>query len=190
MNPVLTALRAIEARAEHAIDQELQTMMQEILALRTTLALRERSEADSLLMKLDRLIGGPTLAPAASIAPSHAMEPVQSPAMVYQARFFDPKYGSLEDVVTTDSFPGAVQTAFSRLDKEIDCTVDASWSHGRGHLEVQTLDGIVIACVQAMPAPVVQVHPAIVRACQALRSGETVVSRAQFVHALMERAEH
>ena len=56
MNPILTALRAIEARAERAIDHELQTMMQDILALRTSLVLGERSEADSLLIKLDRLI--------------------------------------------------------------------------------------------------------------------------------------
>ena len=32
MNPILTTLRAIELRAERAIDHELQTMMQEILA--------------------------------------------------------------------------------------------------------------------------------------------------------------
>ena len=45
MNPILTALRAIEARAERAIDHELQTMMQDSLALRTSLVLGERSDA-------------------------------------------------------------------------------------------------------------------------------------------------
>ena len=49
-------------------------------------------------------------------------------------------------------------------------------------------DGIIIASVQAAPAPLVQVHPSIEQACQALRSGQTVLSQAQFAHALMERA--
>jgi len=194
MNPLLTALRAIAARAGRAIDHELQTMMQEILALRTSLVLDARCEADGLLLKLDRLISAnakprvhvPAPTPASSTP--RAMEYIQSPEHVYQASFFDPQYGSLEEVVTARSFPGAVQTAFSRLDDGIDCTVDATWSLGRGRLEVQTLDGIIIASVQAAPAPLVQVHPSIEQACQALRSGQTVLSHAQFAHALMERA--
>lgn len=194
MNPILTALHAIEARAERAIDHELQTMMQEILALRTSLVLDARCEADSLLLKLDRLISAnakPSVhvpKPASANSVQRAMECMQSPALVYQASFFDPQYGSLEEVVTASSFPGAVQTAFSRLDDGIDCTVDATWSFGRGRLEVQTLDGIIIASVQAAPAPLVEVHPSIEQACEALRSGETILSQAQFAQALMVRA--
>lgn len=196
MNPILTTLRAIEQRAERAIDHELQTMMQEILALRTSLVLGERSEADSLLIKLDRLLsahstraeGASTQTPAASSGTLRAMECRQSPDIVYQASFFDPQFGSLEDVIAASSFDCAVQTAFSRLQEGVDCTVDASWSHGRGRLEVQTLDGIIIASVQAAPATVVAVHPSIVQACQALRDGETVLSQAQFAQALLERA--
>ena len=48
-------LRAIEARAERAIVQELRLMMQEILGLRTQLVLEDRAHADSLLLKLDHL---------------------------------------------------------------------------------------------------------------------------------------
>ena len=194
MNPILTALRAIEARAERAIDHELQTMMQDILALRTSLVLGERSEADSLLLKLDRLISiNAKLRPTDS-EPTlledipRAMECTPSPALVYQTSFFDPQFGSLEDVVAAHCFAGAVQTAIGRLPEGIDCTVDATWSHGRGRLEVQTLEGIVIASVQAAPSPVLAIHPSIASACQALQSGETVLSQAQFAHALMQRA--
>ena len=117
-----------------------------------------------------------------------AMECTPSPALVYQTSFFDPQFGSLEDVVAAHCFAGAVQTAIGRLPEGIDCTVDATWSHGRGRLEVQTLEGIVIASVQAAPSPVLAIHPSIASACQALQSGETVLSQAQFAQALMQRA--
>ena len=194
MNPILTALRAIEARAERAIDHELQTMMQDILALRTSLVLGERSEADSLLIKLDRLISinaklrRTDCEPAPPGGSPRAMECFESPALVYQTSFFDPQFGSLEDVVAAHSFAGAVQYAIDMLPEGIDCTVDATWSHGRGRLEIQTPEGIVIASVQAAPAAVQAIHPCIAQACQALQSGETVLSQAQFAHALMQRA--
>ena len=50
---VADTLRAIEARAERAIVQELRLMTHEILGMRTHLALEDRAHADSLLMKLD-----------------------------------------------------------------------------------------------------------------------------------------
>ena len=124
MNPILATLHAIEQRAERAIDRELQTMMQDILALRTSLVLGERTEADSLLIKLDRLLSGhdTRAAGAGAQQPSaisenklRAMECLQSPDIVYQASFFDPQYGSLEDVIPASSFACAVQTAFNRL---------------------------------------------------------------------------
>lgn len=197
MTPIFATLHAIEQRAERAIDRELQTMMQDILALRTSLVLGERSEADSLLIKLDRLLSVHNARTAGNCEQQpppnnstglRAMECMQSPDIVYQASFFDPQFGSLEDVIPASSFASAVQTAFNRLQADIDCTVQASWSHGRGRLEVQTLDGIVVACVQATPSAVVAVHPSIVQACQALRDGETVLSQAQFAQALLARA--
>ena len=56
-------LRAIEARAERAIVQELRLMMQEILGLRTQLVLEDRAHADALLLKLDRLESDQVAAP-------------------------------------------------------------------------------------------------------------------------------
>ena len=45
-------LRAIEARAERAIVQELRLMAQEIVGLRAQLALDDCAHADALLLKL------------------------------------------------------------------------------------------------------------------------------------------
>ena len=56
-------LRAIEARAERAIVQELRLMMQEILGLRTQLVLEDRAHADALLLKLDHLERGHVAVP-------------------------------------------------------------------------------------------------------------------------------
>ena len=49
-------LHAIERRAEHAIVQELRLLLDEVLALRSTLNIDDHAYADGLLMKLDRLI--------------------------------------------------------------------------------------------------------------------------------------
>lgn len=49
-------LHAIELRAERAIVQELRIMVGEVLALRPCLGIEDRTYADGLLMKLDRLI--------------------------------------------------------------------------------------------------------------------------------------
>lgn len=48
-------LRAIEARAERAIVQELKIMARDVLAIRPTLPPEERAYADGLLLKLDQL---------------------------------------------------------------------------------------------------------------------------------------
>ncbi|WP_265304462.1 hypothetical protein [Verminephrobacter eiseniae] len=55
MSTVSDILRSIEHRAERAIVQELHLMMEQIMKMRTSLVLEDRSYADALLLKLDRL---------------------------------------------------------------------------------------------------------------------------------------
>ena len=99
-------LRAIEARAERAIVQELRLMAHEILGIRTHLAIEDRAHADSLLLKLDHQECAQTVAPAdPSSLPTYLMptltlgmsEPSTSTA--YRVSFYDREYGDLEDVV-------------------------------------------------------------------------------------------
>ena len=59
-------LRAIEARAERAIVQELRLMVQEIVGLRTRLAPDDCAHADALLLKLGRLESDQVVAPAST----------------------------------------------------------------------------------------------------------------------------
>ena len=56
-------LRAIETRVKRAIVQQLRLMVQEILGMRTHLALEDRAHADLLLMKLGHQERAQTIAP-------------------------------------------------------------------------------------------------------------------------------
>ena len=191
MTTIAHTLRAIEARAERAIVLELQTMMQEILALRTSLVLQDRSHADTLLLTLDRLTNAETATPAGNAAnaptPSRTRreEVFSSRPMIYRASFFDHEYGSLEDVVTLDAFDAAVQLVVDRLDPSINCAVEASWTNCQGSMKVQSLDGIVLASVEAARGTGVKVRPAVTMACRALQAGDSGCMKQQFGLALM-----
>ena len=118
--PVITAVtaadtqRAIEARAERAIVQELRLMVQEILRMRTHLALEDRAHADSLLMKLDHQQRA-QFALSAERADSPPVPTYPMPTLslgmsepstptTYRVSFYDREHGDLEDVVTLGSF--------------------------------------------------------------------------------------
>ena len=55
MSTASDILHAIQQRAERTISRELHAMMREILGMRTSLVLHDRTRADALLMTLDRL---------------------------------------------------------------------------------------------------------------------------------------
>ena len=81
MASISETLCAIEQRAERAIVQELRLMVQEILVLRPSLGLEDRSHADALLLKLDRLEASQQVASAQDIAaPILLMPDLQLPA--------------------------------------------------------------------------------------------------------------
>lgn len=172
-------LRAIEARAERAIVQELRLMMQEILVVRTQLVLHDRAHADVLLMKLDRLERDQTVAPANDAAPSFlapmlSITAYETPTpSAYRVYFYDREYGDLDDVVTVPTFESAVQLVRDRLPATPEQVVEASWTRHQGELSVRTPHGTVIARIEAdwthVPTAQSEVHAA----CLALRSGDT-----------------
>jgi hypothetical protein len=171
-------LRAIEARAERAIVQELRLMMQEILGLRTQLVLHDRAHADALLMKLDRLERNQTAAPANDAAPSFlaptlSITAYETPApSAYRVSFYDREYGDLDDVVTVPTFESAVQLIRDRLPAAPEPVVEVNWTRQQGELSMRTPNGTVLARIDAdwTHAPVAQ--PDVHAACLALRGGD------------------
>lgn len=179
MTSIADTLRAIEARAERAIVQELRLMTQEILAMRTLLVLEDRSHADALLLKLDRLAEDQMVTPAsrndtpALLMPDLRLDEIQAlEPVVYKVFFYDRECGDLEDVVTLDAFDTGVQLVCDRLDTRTNCVVEASWTNGRGALKVLTPNGTVLASVNAADDVDAAVHPVVSNACHALQSGD------------------
>ena len=172
-------LRAIEARAERAIVQELRLMMQEIFGLRTHLVLEDRAHADGLLLKLDRLECGQAIAPSNGTDDQPFLMPSLS-VTVYETRvskayrvfFYDRDYGDLEDVVTVGTFDAGVQLVRNRLAPEGDYVIDAAWTQHQGEMTVSTPSGTVLARVEVEDghAPIAQ--PNVRDACCALQAGE------------------
>lgn len=172
-------LRAIEARAERAIVQELRLMMQEILGLRTQLVLEDRAHADSLLLKLDHLereqVGAPH---SESSAPDFLMPTLSltvfetSVPRAYRAYFYAHDYGDLEDVVTVESFDAGVQLVRDRLAREGDYVITASWIKHRGKMTVAAPSGMVLARIEADDSGTPTAQAVVLDACDALRTGD------------------
>lgn len=172
-------LRAIEARAERAIVQELRLLMQEILGLRTQLVLEDRAHADALLLKLDHLERDQVAAPrsdskaAAYLMPTLSLTVFESPLpKAYRAYFYAQEYGDLEDVVTVDSFDAGVQLVRDRLARDGDYVITASWIKHQGEMTAATPRGIVVARVEADVSGAPTTQPVVIAACEALRTGD------------------
>lgn len=193
MTSIADTLRAIEARAERAIVQELRLMTQEILAMRTLLVLQDRNHADALLLKLDRLAQDQIVAPAgetgtpALLMPDLRLDEIPALApVVYKVFFYDRDCGDLEDVVTLDAFDAGVQLVLDRLDPHREHVVETAWTNGRGVLKVLTPRGTVLASVEAADALDVSVDPVVNKVCQALQMGDA--SRIEQLFGLMLKA--
>ncbi len=175
-------LRAIEARAERAIVQELRLMMQEILGLRTQLVLEDRAHADGLLLKLDRLERDQVTAPANEVAvpmcptllmPSLSVTVFETMVpKAYRVYFYDHHYGDLEDVITVATFETGVQLVRDRLTPDGDYVITASWIKHQGEMTVSTPHGTVLARVEADDSGAPAARPAVSNACGALRAGD------------------
>ena len=171
-------LRAIESRAERAVVQELRLMVQEIVGLRTQLALDDCAHADALLLKLGRLERDQVVAPANTLdvarhlMPALRLDLTMPSQPAYKVSFYDREYGDLTDVVTTDTFDAGVQLVRDRLPQDADYEVDASWTQGLGHMEVRTPHGTVVAHVEAVKGGDVTVQPRVIVACSALQVGD------------------
>lgn len=193
MTSIADTLRAIEARAERAIVQELRLMMQEILAMRTLLVLQDRNHADALLLKLDRLAQDQTVAPVSAtetpvyLMPDLRIDDIQALAPVaYKVHFYGRACGDLEDVVTLDAFDAGVQLVLDRLDAHRGHAIEASWINGRGALKVLTPTGSALATVEAADVVDVSVDPIVNKVCQALQLGDA--SRIEQLFGLMLKA--
>jgi len=171
-------LRAIEARAERAIVQELRLMVKDIVGLRTQLALDDCAHADALLLKLGRLERDQVVAPASTLdvakylMPALRLDLTMPSQPAYKVSFYDREYGDLTDVVTTDTFDAGVQLVRDRLPQDADYEVNASWTHGLGDMEVRTPHGTVVAHVEAVNGGDVTVQPRVIVACSALQVGD------------------
>jgi hypothetical protein len=181
MASIAETLRAIEARAERAIVQELRQMAKDVLAMRPLLLPRERNHADALMLKLLHLARAQLVAPAgAANAPAMLMpslrygeEPSATRPAPYKVFLYDREYGDLEDVVTAEAFDICVQVVRDRLDLSVECVVQAAWVNGAGALTVLAPRGNVLARIESASHPSVAVHPVVRRACQALQAGDT-----------------
>ena len=173
-------LRAIEARAERAIVQELRLMAQEILGMRTLLALDDRAHADSLLMKLDHQQRAQIAVSAdPSSAPTYVMSTlilgISEPGMptAYRVSFYDREYGDLEDVVTLGSFEAGVRLVRDRLSADGYYLIAATWANHQGEMTVSTPRQLVLARIEVANDRVPLVQPPVLKACNALQSGDT-----------------
>lgn len=180
MTSAADTLRAIEARAERAIVQELRLMTQEILRMRTQLILEDRAHADALLMKLDHLEREQVVAPRAAneatafLMPLLRLDPLpMAEPKAYKASFYDHEYGDLEDVVTVDAFETGVQVVRDRLVPDAEHVIEATWANGQGLLTVSSSRGTVLARLEALDDAVPLALPPVLDACQALRGGDT-----------------
>lgn len=173
-------LRAIEARAERAIVQELRLMTHEILGMRTQLVLEDRAHADSLLMKLDHQECAQTVAPAdSSSVPTYLMPTLtlgmSEPSMptAYRVSFYDREYGDLEDVVTLGSFEAGVQLVRDRLSADGHYLITATWANHQGEMTVSTPRQMVLARIGVADDRAPLVQPPVLKACNALQAGDT-----------------
>ena len=173
-------LRAIETRAERAIIQQLRLLVQEILGMRTHLALEDRAHADSLLMKLDHQERAQTVAPAdPSSTPTYLMPTLTlgmsepSTPTAYRVSFYDREYGDLEDVVTLGSFEAGVQLVRDRLSADGHYLITATWANHQGEMTVSTPRLMVLARIELADGRAPRVQPPVLKACSALQAGDT-----------------
>lgn len=147
-------LLSIEKRAERAIVQELRLMVQEILALRPSLGLEDRSHADALLLKLDRLEASQQVASAQDIAaPILLMPDLQLPAVGPSGDgYVVTLYGIARDTEDCTEFAPSIEAALrllaQRLPEQFDYRIDAKWASGRIDMAMFTEAGVLVAHVQ------------------------------------------
>ena len=155
-------------------------MVQEILGMRTHLALEDRAHADSLLMKLDHQQRAEiAVSVDTSSAPTYLMPTLTlgmselSTPTAYRVSFYDREYGDLEDVVTLGSFEAGVQLVRDRLSADGHYLITATWANHQGEMTVSTPRQMVLARIEVADDRVPLVKPPVLKACSALQAGDT-----------------
>lgn len=179
MTTAADTLRAIEARTEHAIRQELRLMTHQIIALRARLALDGRASADMLRLELDPPEHDQSVPPpgidglAALPLPRLSVTVFESPLpKAYRVFFYERDYGDLADVLTVDSFEAGVQLVRDRLVPDGNYSITASWFRHEGEITVATSQGTVLARVEADDSAAPTPRPEVRDACSALQAGD------------------
>ena len=178
MTTAADTLRAIEARTEHAIREELRLMTHQIIALRARLALDSRASADMLRLELDpperdqpAPAGEDGL--AALPVPPLTVTVFESPLpKAYRVFFYERDYGDLADVLTVNSFEAGVQLVRDRLGPDRNHAISAAWFRHEGEMAVATIQGTVLARVEADDSDSPTPRPEVRDACSALRTGD------------------
>lgn len=147
-------LLSIEKRAERAIVQELRLMVQEILVLRPSLGLEDRSHADALLLKLDRLEASQQVDSAQDIAaPILLMPDLQLPAAEpnrkgYAVTLYGIDRDAADCTEIATSIEAALRLLAQRLPEQVDYRIEAKWVSGRIDMAMFTEAGVLVAHVQ------------------------------------------
>ena len=149
MPNVKDTLQAMEIMADRAALRDLRDMLDALLALRTHLVLQDRTRADSLLLRLDRLLRhadslstGLAESPELTLRLQCHAEPRTTGYLVH---LFDAESGDLASSTTRETFEAAVQLVRFQLGVNRDYYFAGTWTRHTGKLAVSTPRGMVLA---------------------------------------------
>ena len=152
MPDVMATLQAMEAMAAHAVAADLHSMMQDLQVLRTHLVLEDRTRADSLLLRLDRLISRLTSTTITATPPlALKLRSLDTSARIdvsYVVRLFDATSGAPDTPAIRPSFDAAVHLVRSRLPRDGQYYIAATWSGDSAKLAVSTPRGQILARIE------------------------------------------
>lgn len=146
--------QAMETMADRAALQDLRDMLAVLLILRTHLVPQDRTRLDSLVLRLERLLGHPSLAQQTrAMDPFPELElrlqcPVDSPVTGYVVHLFDADTGGMVSSTTRDTFEAALQLVRRRLGIKRDYYIAGTWTGQIGRLAITTPLGQVLARIE------------------------------------------
>jgi hypothetical protein len=196
MDSVPDTLSGIAQRADGALAPDLHQMTQEILALRTQLALDHSTRADTLLLTLDRLQHcghthtatprtpqRPEAAPALQreVLALDTLQPLQPSH--YLVHFYSHDHGDLERVALTETLCAAAQLVHTYLLERPRLLHVVLQRERDGALAFMSGDAMVLASIEPSEPCTPDVAPAVADACAALHAGDLTALQRLFVTA-------
>lgn len=157
MPSVKDTLQAMEAMADRATLRDLRDVLSALLTLRTHLVLQDRTRADSLMRRLDSLLGHPTGTQSPLPAqPSPELNlllqcPSDIPVTGYVVRVFD-NTGAVASTTTRDTFEASLHLVRRQLGTKRDYHIAGTWKGQLGKLAVSTPRGQMLALIEPRQA--------------------------------------